>query len=408
MATKFHRVLLGTELKRGFLQSIELSKSEEAVLRGARDAIRHQLTLAFGQVSAQLPIQKRFLVEGAPPLFRTDEFLQQLRPVPRFREQGSHAYRTLNDPVPAHTPPQQIDLDDGMFLPTSFVNEERPAIAAKAYFRVVEEALRPLCRVRGWTLCDDKPSCVRVLVSDKIHIDLPLYALPDNDYVEAEKLEKALESQGLREASAEFAQDAYASLPEDHIMLAKRDGSWLPSDPRKLSRWFQDAVNRHGPHLRHACRYLKAWRDFSWIDPDAGISSIILMAVTVKAFDESPARLDSGSEDGALLAVTARMPELLNADIPNPVIPELLLDGEWTRQQRKEFVEAAQAFHGNLAAAKGANSGNDALAWLTASLGDRVPTDPSLVEVLPSEEAAILSQPRRYVPAPSVGRSVSG
>ncbi|MBS7811238.1 hypothetical protein KHU32_09840 [Roseococcus sp. XZZS9] len=413
MATNFHRVLRGSGTKPDFLGAITLSETEENALRDARNVIRECIRTAFRTVADDSLMAKRLLLNDAPPLYRTDEFLRGFRPTPRFRGQGSYSYRTLNDPVPQHTPPQHVDLDDGTFLPTSFLSQSgRPAIAAKAYFKVIEDALRPLCIQRGWTLCDKgpdcKPSCVRVLLDRKTHIDLPLYAIPDDDF---EKLEKALHSQGLTMDAAEFGDQVYRSLPEDRIMLARRDGSWVQSDPRKLHDWFIGAVSKHNPHLRHVCRYLKAWRDQQWVDPEAGISSITLMAMAVTAFEENRRFLDASREDEALIAVADRMPALLKGPIRNPVLPkdpEANLDADWTDAARVGFITAAQKLREALHEAQSATRADVALAQLTKCLGKRVPADESLVDVLASEEETILARPRTYIPATVVGRTNSG
>jgi hypothetical protein len=352
---------------------------------------------------------KRFLVEDAPAAYRSEEFLKGLTPAPRFRGQGSYSYKTLNDPVPEHTPPQQIDIDDGVFLPTSFLSQGgRPVLAARSYFKVVEDALRPLCEARGWTLCSNKPSCVRVLLNAKAHTDLALYAIPDDEYAKVELLEKVLRDKGLFADSAELAEPAYRNLPDDQIMLARRDGTWLPSDPRKLGDWFQDAVNRHGAHLRHVSRYLKAWRDFEWKDPEAGISSITLMAMTVRCFDENRQRLDANREDDALLAVAERMPVLLRSSIQNPVLPELRLDSEWSEEARRGFVAAADRLCEHLRLAQSATRTDAVISRLKTCLGARIPSDSDLVEVVAAEEERILAQPRTYVAAQPVGRTTSG
>jgi len=414
VVAKFHRVLKGVGDTLGFIKRIDLPDDEEAALRSARDEIRGCIQAAFRAVADRPVLMKRFLVEDAPPIYRTDDFLRGLRPTPRFRGQGSYSYKTLNDPVPAHTPPQQVDLDDGVFLPTSFLSQgERPALAAKAYFKVIEEALAPLCQARGWTLFGEKPSCVRVLLDAKIHIDLPLYAIPDEDYETVELMEKALHSRGLFAMdSAEFADRSYESLPEDHIMLAKRDGKWIRSDPRKLHDWFQAAVARHnGPHLRHVCRYLKAWRDFTWKEPEEGISSITLMAVAVRAFDENRRQLDANREDDALLTVVERMPALLSVTIKNPVLPDddaARLDKDWTPEMRSGFVVAAERLRDDLLAAKTATRPDAVIARLQNCFGGRIPNSPALVEIVPTEEVSILSQPRIFVPLAPAGRTTSG
>lgn len=412
MAARFHRVLKGAGEIPGFLRKIDLPHREEAALRLARDEIRDCISAAFRAVADKSPLQKRFLVEGASPAFRTDAFLDGLRPSPRFRGQGSYYYKTLNDPVPDHTPPQQVDLDYGVFLPTSFMNQdERPALAAKAYFKVIEDALDPLCKARGWTLCHDKPSCVRVLINAKTHIDLPLYAIPDEDYATVELLEKSLHSRGLFTMdSAEFADQSYRTLPEDHIMLAMRDGSWIKSDPRKLHEWFQGSIAKHGQHLRHVCRYLKAWRDHEWKHPENAISSITLMAMAVRAFDEHRTRLDSSREDEALLTVAERMPTYLAGTIRNPVIPdhEARLDKDWTPETRHGFIASAAGLFHDLRTATEATRPDAVIERLRGCLGERIPLDTALVDITPTEEARILAQPRTVVPLAPMVRTTSG
>ena len=412
MAARFHRVLQGGGDTLGFIQRINLPEGEDAALRAARDDMRECIRAAFRAVADRKPLMKRFLVEDAPANFRTEDFLRGLRPTPRFRGQGSYYYKTLNDPVPDHTPPQQVDLDYGVFLPTSFISQdERPALAAKAYFKVIEDALASLCAERGWTLCHDKLSCVRVLLNNKTHIDLPLYAIPDEDYASVELLEKSLRSKGVFTMdSSEFAEAAYRQLPEDHIMLAQRDGRWVRSDPRKLHDWFEGAVRKHGPHLRHVCRYLKAWRDFKWKRPEAGISSITLMAIAVRVFDENRQRLDSSREDDALLAVAERMPALLGTTVHNPVLPdfESRLDKDWTSETRAGFVAAAKGLRDELQAAQNATRADVVITRLKGCLGERIPADPSLVEITPTEEASILARPRTIVPLAAAGRTTSG
>ena len=57
-----------------------------------------------------------------------------MRVEPRFFTQGSFSYKTINDPC--WVPPQQMDLDDGCYLPLAFVKAAKPAAAAQAFFAV--------------------------------------------------------------------------------------------------------------------------------------------------------------------------------------------------------------------------------------------------------------------------------
>src|SRR3546814_12440301 len=79
--------------------------------------------------------------------------------MPKFFTQGSFAYDLLVDPC--HKPPQQLDLDDGMYVRVDYLENGQPALVAKTLFALVEDALRPLCRARGWILDTSKLTCVR-------------------------------------------------------------------------------------------------------------------------------------------------------------------------------------------------------------------------------------------------------
>ena len=81
---------------------------------------------------------------------------------PRFFTQGSFAYKTINDP--AWTPPQQMDLDDGTYLPMTFVQGAKPSVAAAAFFKIVDRALQALAKAEGWIFVK-KPTCARLIIS---------------------------------------------------------------------------------------------------------------------------------------------------------------------------------------------------------------------------------------------------
>ena len=82
---------------------------------------------------------------------------------PRFYIQGSRAYKTLNSPCT--TPPQQSDIDDGVYLPLSVMREENsPKFAIALFFDAVIDVLNPMCAERGW-YTESKDTCVRVTIS---------------------------------------------------------------------------------------------------------------------------------------------------------------------------------------------------------------------------------------------------
>jgi hypothetical protein len=335
----------------------------------------------------------------------------QLPPLwPRFRMQGSGAYHTLNDP--AHKPPQEVDYDDGVFLPTSFVNgggTVQPLLAAKGYFKVIESILAPLCESKGWELINTKPTCVRINIDNETHIDLALYAIPDEEFVElAEASARAMVAKGGSSANntVELAEQIYQNLREDRIMLALRDKSWIESDPRKLEDWFVGAIREHGEVVRRTCRYLKGWRDYQW--PKGGPSSITLMACVVTVFDDLSGELPENRDDLALQIVAGRLEELFSQSIANPVLPDQHLDESWSLEERLDFksraAELKTMINGVL---NGTFHKKIALSRLQGKFGDHIPNDDLLIDIDPAEREVLAYEPAK-IAAPFVPRTTSG
>ncbi len=109
-----HRLFRGTATATGYLQNLAIDDVKERQLRRARDIIRDSLRQGFQ------PLQKVAVAKGLIERRHIDAASPLPAMRPRFRMQGSATYFTLNDP--AHRPPQQIDYDDGLYLPTSFVS----------------------------------------------------------------------------------------------------------------------------------------------------------------------------------------------------------------------------------------------------------------------------------------------
>lgn len=214
---------------------------------------------------------------------------------PRFRLQGSSVYRTQN--YPAHTPQQQVDVDLGVYISASFMDaasdagpRKQPAKAlAKAYFELVDGALRKLCKERGWGYPDSEKQNQRCCRIDLLptgahaHIDVPLYAAPDEEFVRIVESQtglevnfaKALDSADLSE---DLDRDGWDEL--EVIVMACRDGTWNESDVQKAIEHFRQVARESGhPYvMRRVWRYVKAWRDFAW-KTGGGPSSVLLMEV---------------------------------------------------------------------------------------------------------------------------------
>jgi hypothetical protein len=320
---------------------------------------------------------------------------------PRFFTQGSHAYKTMN--APAWVPPQQKDLDDGCYLPLSFVRGARPSQAAKLFFTFVDAALKTLARQEGWTH-KEKPTCVRLEISSVAHVDIPLYAIPDAEFV---TLQSRMATKAMKD-EAKVSPDTWESLPSDAVLLAHREEDWMQSDPRKIHEWFIDAVdNVHGESLRRDSRFLKAWRDHHRLD-ESHLSSILLMVCVWREYERLGESLDDEREDKRLLQVVERLPTHLNGPVQNPACDNDEDINRMSPEERRRVVGAAQNLCGHLRTI--INSCSDqarAIELLRAAFGDRVPYRPDLV-IVGGATLTVLSTPRTPVAAPEVGRSKTG
>lgn len=352
----------------GYKFALNLSEKQEQTLRNARDDIRTEISSRFGAFAKSLGDQVLF-EDQAPVLARSYQ-------TPKFRMQGSFSYHTCNQP--AHVPPQEIDLDDGLFMPVSYFQkggDRSPVIQSAAYFFIVERILVPLCEKKGWQLVTDKPSCIRVKIDDTMHTDLALYSVPDADF---QRILKDAQNRGVDFATELLMEDtAYRMLSQDEIMLAHRNEGWKKSDPRKLEDWFIDAVKDYGQQVRTVSRYLKGWKDFQW--PKGKLASIALMAAVVSVFEKASAAIAKDRDDLALLRVAEDLPEFLGKEIPNPVVEGERLDQGWSPEERSSFVAKAKVLAERLADALTQTS-DRAMAHeaLKEQFGGRIPDDLTL------------------------------
>jgi hypothetical protein len=338
------------------------------------------------------------LRDGIPRVLKSKGITSDA-PKPRFFTQGSWAYKTLNAPAQN---PQQADLDDGCYLPLSFVAQStRPSVAATVFFAASEEALVPLVKDRRWKLITDKPTCIRVEISTYAHIDVPLYAIPDLEFATLTKA--AAEDHGfysLQEAVRKAERDAWTALPRNSVLLAHRECNWMESDPRPVKEWFLAEVDARGEQLRRIVRYLKAFRDWQWAS--GGPSSILLMAAAAPLFEKRERR-----DDLALLDVVTALPARLRGGVENPIDDRESL----TKRLGDELVEeAAKKFEALEKVLRGAlNATNEAQAcsWMINEFGPRFPDRPDRVKVV-SVAATIASAPATAGPSELVGRTKAG
>lgn len=335
---------------------------------------------------------------GIPRVLGASGYTEDV-PQPRFFTQGSWAYKTLNSPAQR---PQQADVDDGCYLPMSFVSQtRRPSTAATVFFAAAEEALKPLVEEKRWTLVTDKPTCIRIVIAAYAHIDIPLYAIPDQEFVNlAEASMRRYGYDSLMDAVIKAERDAWTALPREKVLLAHRECNWMPSDPRPVKEWFLGEVEAKGEQFRRVVRYLKAFRDWKW--SSGGPASILLMAAAAPLFEKRDRR-----DDLALLDVVAALPARLRVGVNNPVDESESLTERLGKAGVEDAAKAFEEFEKVLRGATGAGSPSQACIWMRGEFGPRFPNEPDRVKVV-SVATTIAAAPATAGPSELIGRTKAG
>lgn len=363
------------------LQNLNLKSPQEKYIGEAKTAIRDRLRT------------------GIPQELKKAGYPGQV-PEPRFFTQGSWAYKTLNAPAQK---PQQADIDDGAYMPLSFVSQtKRPSMASAIFFKATEAALKPLVDANnGWKLITDKPTCVRVVISEYAHVDIPLYAIPDQEFTTLAKLAMDHGYNEIREAvMAKAEQDAWWALPRHSVLLAHRQEDWLESDPRPVKKWFEREVLVKGDQLRRIIRFIKAFRDWQW--PTGGPSSILLMAAATPNFEKRERR-----DDMALLDVVAKIPGALRRGVFNPIDPAESLTARLGLEKVEEAAKAFEELDRYLRGAINASNATQACAWLTEKFGHRFPNEPERIKQA-TVAATVAAAPAQPGPSEIIGRTKAG
>ncbi len=365
--------LFNQDSKPSFLKNISPITEEEIALKQAKNEIQQHLKIS-------IPKWLEMRLGEKPDV------------VPRFRSQGSWAYKTCNGPC--WHPPQEMDYDLGIYLPVSIWNDNdiHPTVAAKVYYDMIHGLITPLAEIKNWNLIN-KHTCVRVNLNNgtRAHVDLPLYVAPNEEFKKIVESRMAMESAFMnRFAFADVS--AWDSL--SRISLACRDGSWSPSDPGKVVVWFKKKMDRHGQQLNRICRYLKAWRDHTW--ESGGPSSILLMVCATQTLDRTQADFES-RDDLALAHVTEALSRQLGTQVK-----EIMIDPDEDLNRlsdidRQRSVQEAINFHNSVRDALGADASNreEAIRLIQRHLGQRFPNDldgididvgPTNIRVIPAEQ----------------------
>lgn len=369
-----HALFVGANASTSFHQAILLPDTTRRILlqadRELRAAIRKaaQEAVQFGRQMA-LATEAYRAVKQSPPTLEV-----------RFLLQGGLAYDTAVEP--ARMPPQQSDRDTGVYVKTSFLARQEPGLASKKYFDLVENAIKVLCDSKGWKI-KKKSTCVRVELNPQMHIDLPLYAIPDDAF---ETLEKSLQDatgETLFTASPRMLaiMNSHRTLriPSDRIMLAHRERGWVQSDPRALHDWFQEQCTRYGSQLRRQSRYFKGWRDF--VFEKGGPSSVVLMVCIANCYREGVISADEGRDDLAFHQIAGTLSDIMRGRILNPVLDVPSALNDWDEIERARYQNAANELHRTVGTALGGHYHQGlTVQRLQSALGVRVPNRPDLVK----------------------------
>ena len=386
-----HALFCGLKSEPSYLANLTIAEKERSGLMSAREKIRSTLKMA----ARLIPMHDDYW---------QDSYARQVtarnRPSieVKFMTQGSFAYGTIN--TPAQVPHQEIDLDDGMYVPVRFLENGEPALAARGLFQFVEATLAPLCRANNWRLDTNKLNCVRVKLWRGAHVDIPIYSIPQD------RFETIVEA--MTKSVSFAARDSMTTtwrLPSDQIMLAQRDGTWLQSDPKELHDWVVDRVERYGPVYRRLCRFFKGWRDFEWVK--SPLSSICIMCAVDEALRRMNGYPSDSRDDELILEVAKLLPEICADKIANPVIRHLCLN-EWSDDIRNEIIAKANTLRDEMVSALEHTGHADLVVQkLRDRFGNRVPYRPEAVKIN-SRIEAIRQAPAAKVAAPVVIPSTSG
>lgn len=380
-----------------FLDNLTLSPDERKLMLSARTDIRQRL-------KARLPKRIQRKAEDAG-----QGHIQV--PEPRFFTQGSWAYKTLNAPCRA---PQQADLDDGVYLPFSYIESQPPAQMSALLFEAVEEVLSELADDKGWEIDTSNDNCTRLIIDSDKHIDVPVYSISDTEF---ETLVKAsmemyrfvLEHATFDSADSEERADEqeWHLMPTEGVLMATKNRGWQDSDPRPVRDWVIEQVELKGEQLRRVMRYLKAWRDFQkWEKDDP--KSILLMVAADAAFDIAIDKRD----DLALLKVLRRLPDILRGKVINPATRDKPLDEQEDLAKRldnkgirENVIARIEHFADQLEyAIHTCGVPSKACEILIELLGERVPNDPDRVT-----QSTVQSQPaQKTASVPPLGKATAG
>ena len=387
--------------------AIRAGDKEDKILRTAQQKLRTAIRAQFNRFLDVLQDAdtSQLLFEERGSAFRKAVISNPITKV-RFLTQGSHAYELLIRPARKG---QEIDLDDGVYFPMPFI-DGTPAVASKGLFDLVERAIAPLVRREGWSF-KRMDTCLRVLIGNGAHIDLPLYAIEDGEF---QRVRKILEDASIHDADNWKGLDMMTAsafgrqIAIDKILLAHRTEDWVASDPKQFADWFDHQLDIYGPVLRRLIRYFKAWRDLRW--QDGKLKSMAIMILCVAALNDLGERPGDERDDVLVLEVVQRLPAMLQRGNITWHPDEPPLDERWTVDERDEIVAAANGLRREIESAL-LETGHAKIAvdHLRGGFGARFPNAPDSIQIARDAKIdAYRAAPAIRVSQPDVGTNVSG
>jgi len=431
MTWNFHRYY--NDSTDGLISKLKLEESRVVKLKRLRDLVRSRTKEIFDEAKELVKTSNRTISlesitarvantrlkylsqqaqgEAAKLLRDMDDDARKafLALTPRFWTQGSFQYDTLNNPYAI--PPQEMDIDDGTYLPMD-IFEDRPIIGHQLLVLLVDSSLKSLVHENsGWQF-EAKSTCARIKIpAEHTHIDVPMYAIPkDQFFLKEAALTKsrsiAMEVMDSISGSRVLNRADY-ELDEGCVNLALREGEkkWMKSDPKIVEDWFNDSCRRIGPHLRSICRFMKSWRDVQW-EKGGGPSSISLMAASVSILD----RVAHDKNDlGATMRTLAKyLPDEFSNGVESPdhtdekpLFPPRSKHGA----RELEIMARLSELHGILVAAEQCLSKELALDSINRAFGRRVVKSDLIVS--DKSAPAFANEPARGAKAATISNTMA-
>ena len=229
-----------------FLCSLKIAEVKKNKLKTLRDIAREGIIKEWS--NAKDEVKKDENLYNRISEARMEKFVKLK---PRFKMQGSYVYGTIV--TPAH-PGQEIDIDDGMYIPMSVVMQDDKTMSS-AMFEVVDRVLSKMASKQGWRQVS-KHTCSRLQTDEGIHLDIPCYAIPDEDF-------SKLAINESKVALNSFSLDSELELDINRVNLALRNGDWIESNPQHIHEWVITAKQEH-VYFQDIVKIVKGMRDYNY------------------------------------------------------------------------------------------------------------------------------------------------